>query len=183
MNMIGYSNQWFTPSEIIDLARSVLGEIDLDPFSSEIANARLGAAKFYDGVARGDGFIEPWAGRVFCNPPGPNVFVRRAWGRMMEHARRGALDGAIWLSFNIEDLRQLQPRGEADWISPLSSKFHWCRMIPRKRLRLVDGRDGNRDHPRYANAIVWVPPPESSPLYSQQIERWHAAAPMFGEVF
>lgn len=178
-----YSPSWGTPDEIIDLARSVLGEIDLDPFTSPIFNERVRATNAIYGHGGRDGFAEPWYGRMLVNPPGPGANVRRAWAKLMIERARADFGGAIWVSFNLEDLRRLQPQGETSWISPLSSMFGWCRMIPRKRLRFVDGTGAARSAPMNANAIVWVAPREDKPQHREQLERWHAAAPMFGEVF
>lgn len=74
-----------TPREIISAAREVLGEIDLDPASSEIANATIGARQIftapeYDVIAHygtcevrryrdQSGLSRPWCGRVWMSPP------------------------------------------------------------------------------------------------------------------
>lgn len=60
------SNEHYTPTNVVTLARAVLKEIDLDPASSEIANARVQAKQFYNQ----GGQIPPWHGTVFLNPPG-----------------------------------------------------------------------------------------------------------------
>ncbi len=62
------SSQWYTPPRIVEIAREILGEIDLDPASHEVANTIVRASRFYDGI-NGDGLALPWAGRVFANPP------------------------------------------------------------------------------------------------------------------
>jgi hypothetical protein len=40
-------NEWFTPEKYIELARSVLGEIDLDPASCEAAQKTVRAKKWF----------------------------------------------------------------------------------------------------------------------------------------
>jgi phage N-6-adenine-methyltransferase len=62
-----YSNEWYTPSHVIELARLVLGTIDLDPASSLVANETVKAAKIY--TVEDDGLSKPWSGKVWCNPP------------------------------------------------------------------------------------------------------------------
>ena len=60
-------NEWYTPPEYILAARQVLGEIDLDPASTEIAQQMVQAETYY--TLDQDGKTQPWSGRVWLNPP------------------------------------------------------------------------------------------------------------------
>jgi hypothetical protein len=42
------SPEWYTPQQYIDLARDVLGEIDLDPASCAEANRIVRVTRYYD---------------------------------------------------------------------------------------------------------------------------------------
>lgn len=57
----------YTPKNIIDKVREVLGEIDLDPASCDLAQETVQATKYY--TKETDGLDKPWKGRIFLNPP------------------------------------------------------------------------------------------------------------------
>lgn len=61
------NNEWYTPKEFIEAATAVMGQIDLDPASSEIANKTVNAKRFY--TVEDNGLEKPWFGNVWLNPP------------------------------------------------------------------------------------------------------------------
>ena len=58
----------YTPVEVVEAARNTLGIIDLDPASCQAANRVVRATRYF--TRDDNGFIQPWHGRVFLNPPG-----------------------------------------------------------------------------------------------------------------
>lgn len=61
------SVEWYTPDWVIERARQTLGEIDLDPCTTESVNTRIGASLYY--TAEDDGLVQPWFGKIWLNPP------------------------------------------------------------------------------------------------------------------
>lgn len=61
------SNEYYTPSKYVESARKVMGSIDLDPASNEIANIIVKAKKYYS--KENNGLNKPWYDNVFLNPP------------------------------------------------------------------------------------------------------------------
>src|SRR6266705_65225 len=61
------SNEWYTPVKYIEAARQVMGSIDLDPASCELANQTVRAARYY--TQENNGLMHPWRGKVWLNPP------------------------------------------------------------------------------------------------------------------
>jgi len=60
-------NEWYTPEKFITAARNVMGSIDFDPASSEIANRTVGATTYK--TKDDSGLDVDWHGNVWMNPP------------------------------------------------------------------------------------------------------------------
>ncbi len=48
------TSEWYTPAKYIEAARLVLGGIDLDPASNEIANGWIKADRYYSLAEKGE---------------------------------------------------------------------------------------------------------------------------------
>jgi DNA-binding Lrp family transcriptional regulator len=102
------SNEYFTPPKYVEVARRVMGGIDLDPASNRRANETVQADLYYD--HENNGLKQPWAGRVWLNPP----YGRQAGdfvSRLISEYREGEVDEAIVL-VNAHS-------AETNWFAPL----------------------------------------------------------------
>lgn len=60
-------NEWYTPEQYIEVARIVMGTIDLDPASNEFANEVVQAETYFDEET--NGLAQEWFGNIWLNPP------------------------------------------------------------------------------------------------------------------
>lgn len=110
---------WYTPSDIVERARYVLGGIDLDPSSDATAQTIVRAKSYY--TEADDGLSRAWGRRWFCNPPSPS-------GPWWAHAVTQTGPG-VFLAYNIDALHRFEG---------------WSRhalAMPRARLRFLTSRE------------------------------------------
>lgn len=148
-----------TPQEIIDLARVVFWDIDLDPASDEQANQRVMARTYYDEAM--NGLEQPWFGRVLLNPPGGKIKVEGMkglqsksalwWHRLdQEYCSRNVI-AAIFVAYNLEAFLNTQR-----WPGRPCQAYPFC--VPDKRLVFPSSAGSNADSPPGASAIVYLGP-------------------------
>jgi DNA N-6-adenine-methyltransferase (Dam) len=96
----GKSEDWYTPARYIEAARKVMGSIDLDPASCELANSVVKANHYY--TKEDNGLSHQWYGCIWLNPP----YGRNAQGssrtatwvkRLLHDYTRGDIKQAILL--------------------------------------------------------------------------------------
>ena len=104
----GYCGQvnWFTPPRYLDAVRAVMGEIDLDPASSDIAQQYVLATRYFTEAT--DGLDQPWRGRVFVNPPYGHPLIRLFTAKMVESWQRRTIREGIMLTNSSTDARWYQ---------------------------------------------------------------------------
>jgi phage N-6-adenine-methyltransferase len=96
-------SEWYTPAEFIIAAVAVMGRIDLDPASSEIANRIVGATLFH--TVADSGLNKFWAGKVWMNPPYSNELITLFVNKYAEHVRNGDISEGIVLVNNATETK------------------------------------------------------------------------------
>ena len=143
-NNSGYC-EWYTPPEILDAAREVLGGFDLDPASSEIANRTVRAARFF--TAEDDGLTRDWpSGRIWMNPPYATDLVGQFTKRFAAEVERGST--GIVLVNNAT---------ETGWFQDLASKCS-ASCFPRGRVKFRDATGAPVGAPLQGQALLYFAP-------------------------
>jgi hypothetical protein len=171
------SSEHYTPQNIIELSREVLGTIDLDPFSCEFANTRVKAERYF----RVDGLDEDWLkvplyqgiynlkdastwkpASVFLNPPSKlyplNAKGRRveksgaktAWNKLMAEIELNHVSHAIVIAYSLEQL-QITQKG----CKKAMADFPFC--IASERFDYVNQQGEPQTNGSHSSAIIYVP--------------------------
>ncbi len=156
------SVEHYTPPEYIEAARTVMGGIDLDPASCELANRHIRAERYY--TKADDGIARPWHGCVWVNPPGgPETYKGRKvnsqalwWARTTLAYDCAEITCATFLVFNLELFRHAQ---QFDVRHPLD--YEQC--YPSVRIPfLKPNADGSgvvvQKQPGHPNALIYLGP-------------------------
>jgi hypothetical protein len=135
------TNEWYTPPHIIELARTVMGDIDLDPASNHYTQTWIKAKHYY--TKQEDGFNKPWFGRVWLNPP---------YGQKSKE--KGILGASTWIKKALTefDAGTIQAciflvRGDSEGLKELRRRSVIC--LPKTRILFLnkEGTPGGRPVP------------------------------------
>ena len=132
------NNEWYTPADIINAARNVLGTIDLDPASSEIANETVQAAKFF--TVEDDGLAHEWHGNIWLNPPYSSDLI----GQFADKLIHSDFNQAIVLVNNATD---------TEWFCKLAERAAVV-VFPKGRVKFHKP-DGSTGAPLQGQAILY----------------------------
>jgi ParB family chromosome partitioning protein len=104
-------NEWYTPAPIIEAARNVMGGIDVDPASSDVANKTVQAATYY--TKDDDGLTKEWVGSVWMNPPYAQPLIRDFSETLVSQYKNQIVTQAIVLVNNATETAWFQSLAEA----------------------------------------------------------------------
>lgn len=130
-------NEWYTPKNFTDSARLVMESIDVDPASSQIANAVVKAGMYY--TASDDGLSKEWTGNVFLNPPYAQPLIDNFSKKLIQEIQSGNTKQAIVLVNNATETKWFQSMAQ------LAAAI----CFPKSRIKF------------------WSPEKESAPLQGQ----------------
>ncbi len=119
-------SEWYTPFEYIACAHSVMGRIDLDPASSELANKTVRASKIY--TAKDDGLSKVWGGKVWMNPPYSAELVRQFVSKFAKQVNNKDIHEGMVLVNNAT---------ETQWFNELVSVSNAV-LFPSGRVKFLD---------------------------------------------
>ena len=117
------NEEWYTPENILEAVRDVLGTIELDPASSAKANEVVKALKFF--TAEDDGLEQVWEGKVYLNPPYTGGVVDKFVDKLVDSP---SVIASVVLTNNCTETRWAQLL--------MSSASAVC--FPCRRLRFTD---------------------------------------------
>jgi len=138
------NNEWYTPSYIIESARRVMGSIDLDPASSEVANTIVRATTFY--TEETNGLDKNWSGRAWMNPPYSSKLVSQFTEKMALEFSLGNISEAIVLVNNAT---------ETEWFKVLA-RVASAVVFPSSRVRFLDMSLKPTGAPLQGQAIIYL---------------------------
>ena len=153
------SDEWYTPPEYIGLAWQVMGGIDCDPASNEVAQKWVQAETWY-GIKE-NGLTQPWHGRVWLNPP-YGTGIQQWTGKAITAYEQGDIIQAILL---------VRPAPGSAWFQELAGKFASC--VTNKRIKFIDAQGQQQASPVHGNVFFYL---------GEDVERFRAVFSGIGVV-
>lgn len=155
------NNEWYTPSKYIESARIVMGNIDVDPASSRIANATVRADTFY--TAEDNGLSHDWNGRVWMNPPYAQPLISEFCSRLVAQYIDEIITQACVLVNNAT---------ETGWFQEMLREARAV-CFPKGRVRFIDPEGNPSGAPLQGQAVLY---------FGENVEAFESEFSQFGTV-
>ena len=139
------NNEWYTPAYIIEAAREVLGQIELDPATSDIANITVRASEFY--TEADDALSLDWPpSKIWMNPPYARGMVEAFAAKLVDAVNGGA-----------EAIALVNNASETGWFQSLAER---CSSVcfHRGRVRYSTPDGDSSGTPLQGQAIFYFGP-------------------------
>lgn len=136
------SQRRYPPPDYIDLARQLMGAIDLDPASDPIAQQWVQAAASYS--LEQDGLLHPWFGRVWLCPPAP--------GRTGKWTKKAIAE--YELKHITEAILLVKAAPGSKWFRKLIQLFPAC--FPNEQICFLDEQGNPQPTPERGNAFFYL---------------------------
>lgn len=119
-------DEWYTPPEYVLLARSVMGDIDLDPASHPTPQEWIKAKTYF--TAEDNALNHMWHGRVWLNPPYSRELIGAFITKLLAELEAKRVSEAILLTHNYT---------ETSWFQTAADKAALI-CFPRGRIKFID---------------------------------------------
>lgn len=115
------SPEWGTPPWVCELARDIMGSIDLDPASDAKWNETVKANSIF--TKEQNGLSKSWHGRTFLNPPGTGRGSFKTWWNklFLEWGGTSTVSHFFLVGYNMDHLRN-------------PGMGHFTCIVPHKRI-------------------------------------------------
>jgi len=134
-------NEWYTPPNIINAARNIMGSIDLDPASSESANEIVKATNYY--TENNNGLEQKWFGNIWLNPPYSQPLIKYFSNAVI--TKRHEYNQALILVNNAT---------ETDWFQKMFLVSDAVCFL-RGRVKFIDENGNSTGAPLQGQAILY----------------------------
>lgn len=134
-------NEWYTPPNIIESAKNVIGNFDLDPATSELANEIIQAENIY--TENDNGLEKEWYGNVWLNPPYSQPLISEFSKKVIKELP------------NIDNLYVLVNNAtETNWCQDMMQKCNAICFI-KGRLKFIDKNGQASGAPLQGQIVIY----------------------------
>lgn len=132
---------WYTPEVYLTAARKVLGDFDLDPASSDVAQRFVNAKTYF--TKDDNGLVQDWRGTVWMNPPYGSGIVEQFAEKLVDSL--SSIKGAVVLVNNATETR---------WFQLLANNSNAI-CFPSGRIKFLDSTGEPKNSPLQGQAFIY----------------------------